>query len=74
MCSCSQCFGFAEYMLNVTGRDYGLAQAPGHAPTLIEVDPCDGSMTCDCKRCEADRRVRVVRRIQPAKQPWETAA
>lgn len=73
-CCCRECMGLAEFMLNVTGKDYGLARASGHAPFLVESDPCDGSMTCACKRCEAERRARIVRPVRPAPQPWESAA
>jgi hypothetical protein len=31
-CRCRHCFGLAEYMDGLTGRDYGLPRAPGHAP------------------------------------------
>jgi hypothetical protein len=30
-CRCRECFGFAEYMLEGTGQDYGLPRSPGHA-------------------------------------------
>lgn len=35
-CRCAQCWGLAEYMDQVTGRDYGLMRAPGcqHSATL----------------------------------------
>lgn len=73
-CRCSQCFGLAEYMLDVTGKDYGLPRVAGHAPALVDPDPCDGSMTCSCKNCSEERRRRIVRPIRQPKQPWETAA
>lgn len=70
-CKCSQCFGLAEYMFQVTGKDYGLPRAPGCLITPIVLDPCDGSMTCECARCVSERRSRIMRPIRPAKQPWD---
>jgi hypothetical protein len=37
-------------------------------------DPCDGSMTCACRKCSEERRRRIVHPIRPAKQPWDAAA
>lgn len=28
-CKCAQCYGLAEYMHDLTGKDYGLTRAPG---------------------------------------------
>lgn len=72
-CKCSQCFGLAEYMFQVTGKDYGLPRAPGCLITPIVLDPCDGSMTCECGRCVSERRSLQGRR-RVVRQPWESAA
>lgn len=68
-CRCRECYGLAEYMRDLTGRDYGLPSAPGHhtlrvvtpgtAPPEAIVDPvvvCDGSYVCGCLKCVAERR------------------
>lgn len=37
--------------------------------------PCDGTMTCTCELCAAERERRVVRSIRPpARQPWQPKA
>jgi hypothetical protein len=81
-CRCSDCFGFAEYMFEATGKTYpGLPEAPDGLRTLrgepasgtIEPEarvvelPCR-SMTCQCDRCQAARAQRPVERVR---QPWE---
>jgi hypothetical protein len=35
-CSCPHCFSLAEYMADLTGKDYGLSPAPGHALKLVQ--------------------------------------
>ena len=86
-CKCRECFGLAEHMLQLTGRDYGLPRASGHsrpfAPVLIlnsknrvvEEQQCTGSYTCSCPLCAAEREHRVThltRRPKRTRQPWET--
>lgn len=60
-------------MVDATGRtDYGLAPAPGHSPVTIDFDPCDGTFTCQCRRCVSQRSTLV--RLGPrreVRQPWE---
>lgn len=76
-CKCSECYGLREYMLDLTGKDYGLKPAPGHtadAPALPGTKPCDGSMTCRCEDCENEKLELIVRRYNTVKQPWEIAA
>lgn len=87
-CKCRECFGFAEYMLAATGKDYGLPRAPGHDSVRLRVltfdkdEPdgvvsevrCSGRMTCECPSCAADRAERVQRGVQHPRQPWEVAA
>ena len=74
-CRCPACYGLAEYMLAVTGRDYGLPPAPGHHTSDSGSDGlvvCDGGMTCECAACVGERRVRVLNAHRPApRQPWE---
>jgi hypothetical protein len=70
-CKCAQCYGLAEFMQALTGKDYGLPKASGHAPqpaTLkVEKRVCE-SMTCICPECSAKRaQMRPVR----VSQPWE---
>ena len=76
-CKCRDCYGLAEYMRDLTGRDYGLTPAPGHhgpAPALPGKTPCNGSMTCRCEDCENTKLELIVRRYNTARQPWEIAA
>lgn len=62
-CRCSQCWSLREYMLRLTGKDYGLPAAPGHAPGLSLVeDPCDGSYCCECAKCRAEVRELIARK------------
>lgn len=71
-CKCPECYGLAEHMLTVTGRDYGLEHAPGH--TVLLPDPCEGTLTCDCDRCD-EQRAKLVSVPRPRiKQPWDIAA
>lgn len=58
-CRCPECWGLAELMLELTGKDYGLPRAPGHVPFAVDVTPCDGSYTCLCDACKAERAERV---------------
>lgn len=83
-CRCPQCWGLAEYMQQLTGKDYGLPNAPGctatlrvlttgPAPTsLVALDrTCDGSMTCSCPDCEQERAQRVRLGGRDPRQPWD---
>lgn len=78
-CRCPECWTLCEYMLQLTGKDYGLQPAPMRAkraaaaaagtsvPTTrarVE-ESCDGSYTCGCKKCAADK-AKLVRRSRPA--------
>lgn len=63
-------------MLELTGRDYGLPEAPGHLTVPLRVidgppvpDVCDGSMTCGCEACVQERVARLQPRPEPM-QPW----
>jgi hypothetical protein len=71
-CRCPDCFSLREYMLELTGRDHGLPAAPGHGRRLRVVER-PHSMTCDCRRCEAERAVRAeeAERVAEIRQPWE---
>jgi hypothetical protein len=80
-CRCRECFGLAEFMLQVTGNAHGLPRAPGHntAPepqkaTLRPVEACNGTMVCECQRCAQERSERVRRPPKQPKQPWEAKA
>lgn len=76
-CRCSQCYGLREYMLQLTGKDYGLPKAKGcnGAWVAFVVHGCDGSMTCSCSRCEQERAERVrTAGLRTVKQPWDLAA
>lgn len=78
-CKCAACYGAAEFMMDLTGKDYGLPRAPGHRPQRLRVIPaavrvvsdCDGTLTCECARCERDRRERVAAASRTIRQPWE---
>lgn len=62
-CKCPSCWGFAEYMRQLTGKDYGLPAAPGHAPEPDETSPpCQGGYVCPCPKCRAE----VAERLQQA--------
>lgn len=43
------------------------------APITFVAAPrsCDGSMTCDCYKCVAERSERVRRGVRRVAQPWE---
>ena len=77
-CRCRDCFGLAEHMLLLTGKNYGLKAAPGHSSAnhqpLTDTPACDQSMTCPCKACATERSKLVVLRHKPVRQPWEKAA
>ena len=74
-CRCPQCWTLCEFMQAETGRDYGLPAAPGHHTQTVgpfePLDPCAGTMTCDCKRCRLERQVRQNARARRVRQPWE---
>lgn len=73
-CCCPQCWSLAEFMADLTGKDYGLAPAPrGHAPEPLKLaeSACDGSYTCGCPECSRSCRKRPAQRT---KLPWEMAA
>jgi len=73
-CKCKDCYGLAEYMRDLTGKDYGLKRAEGHKgkePALPGRIPCDGSMTCGCKRCSEQKQLLVTTHKPRVKQPWE---
>lgn len=60
-CKCPSCWGLAEYMRQLTGKEYGLQPATGHAPFVAPEERCDGSYTCSCTECDRERRERVAR-------------
>ncbi len=75
-CRCPDCFGLKEY-LEASGLDSrGLPPAPGHKPNVLRVVTfgsddasaiveevlCDGSYTCECAACVAERAELVARR------------
>ena len=73
-CACSACYGFKEAIERITGHEHPGQPAPGCGAARAEtpnvfVVACDGSMTCSCSRCCADRQART--RLRPARQPWE---
>ena len=73
-CKCKDCYGLAEYMMDLTGKDYGLKRAEGHkgdSPPMPGVKECNGSMTCECKECSRQKQLLVTKHKGPAKQPWE---
>lgn len=59
-----------------TPRIFGAASKPHSVgrplmsvPSLPSAQ-CDGSMTCECKLCEAEREHRVRSGIRASQQPW----
>ena len=73
-CRCPQCFGLREYMLQLTGKDYGLPRAPGHNVVEIPIGPvCDGTYECACPKCVKQRRqaAEKARQVTHIRQPWE---
>lgn len=70
-CRCRHCFSLREYMLALTGKDYGLEAAPGHAPA--GGTQCTGELTCPCPDCARSRAARVdeAPRRREIRQPWE---
>ena len=70
-CKCQHCFGLAEYLDQAGLNSHGLPRAPGHG-TLAKAKPqCQGTMTCICPKCQADR---VERRPRTVRQPWQARA
>lgn len=83
-CRCSQCWGLAEFMDDLTGDDHGLPSAPGHGEVRLRVittgtpgtpgepaSPCAGTLTCSCPTCQQERAERV--QLGPrgsGRQPW----
>lgn len=87
-CRCPQCWGFREYIEQLTGSEYpALPKAPGHEVRLrvltfdrddpegavVEI-PCTGSLVCDCPRCVDERAKIMARGSRTVRQPWEVAA
>jgi hypothetical protein len=72
-CRCKACFGLAEYMILLVGKDFGLERAPGcHSSAARPLeDHCDGTFTCGCKRCTADRTAAAKRGPVRIPLPWE---
>ena len=68
-CKCAQCFGMAEFMLQVTGRDYGLPRAQGH-PRLRAVS--ERREQLEAEQREASFRSGGARRRVAL--PWEMDA
>ena len=64
-CKCESCYGLREHMVELTGKDFGLPAAPGHAP-VVELVPCDGSYTCGCSKCREEVRALVARGVREA--------
>lgn len=77
-CKCRHCYGLAEYMAHLTGREYGLPAAPGHTTQLTLVAMpgetlCNGRLDCQCKNCRTDRaqHLRLAQQRQDEDdQPW----
>ena len=75
-CRCPECWSLREYMLALTGKEYGLPAAPAphnrEARALVrEVQADCSSMTCMCERCQSER---TTRRRPVKTLPWEQAA
>jgi hypothetical protein len=68
-CRCRFCWTLREFMLEETGKSYGLPRAEGHAqePSTVERPTCS-SMTCVCPKCASER---AQMRPTVARQPWE---
>lgn len=60
-CKCPEHYGLAEYMLQITGKDYGLSQAPKSAPRVELLAP------------ESVPVIAPVRQLhpKPVRQPWD---
>ncbi len=69
-CLCPQCWSLAEYMAHLTGKDYGLNPAPGHAPSLQAVKPSSSMTDLDP---EEFKRLQEAAKRRP-RNPWEIAA
>jgi hypothetical protein len=69
-CRCPECWGLAEYMERMTGKDYGLPRSPGHKRLRVVERP--HLMTCDCRVCVAKRQERMddAQRVRSIPQPW----
>ena len=76
-CYCQLCYGLAEHMQAIGRPTYGLPEMPGHdravlrvvtrdEQTSVEAVACDGSMTCSCESCVAERASRVRRGVRPS--------
>ena len=90
-CRCPDCWSLCEVMLEMTGKDYGLNPAPNRAKRAAAQTPpsgprgggglrlvqsCDGSYTCRCDGCEADKAKLAGKRrptTVPSSLPWEEA-
>ena len=57
-CHCPECFGLAEYMLERTGKDYGLPRRPQGCHMLI------------VRQAKPKPKPVPINR-EPAPQPWE---
>lgn len=72
-CLCLQCWSLFEYMARLTGKDYGLQPAPGHAPPararLVEGPSSDMMEMAPGELAELQARAR-----KRVRQPWENAA
>jgi hypothetical protein len=73
-CRCPECFGLREYLEAQGLPTRGLPAASGHQPhrpavvaredgTIVEIH-CDGSMTCKCPKCTAERSALVKRGVR----------
>lgn len=68
-CKCRECFTLAEYLLEETGTDFGLPRAKGH--DYVDLDPCTGSLTCTCQKCEKERAKLIRLGPKRVQNPWE---
>lgn len=72
-CKCREHYTLREFMLDETGKTYGLPAKASEAPVRAPepAGPCD---VCDHPHCQA-QRLRERKRYQNAKRlPWENAA
>lgn len=75
-CRCPHCWGLAEYLTALTGRDHGLPPASGHhrlhvvtaGPPGSEPAACQGTYTCPCAACTSERAALVQAAAQRNKQ------
>jgi hypothetical protein len=73
-CRCPEHYSLREYQLAHGRPDFGLASALGNRPRPVVrdlADDCDGTMTCQCKRCQRERAERMKPGRFQARQPWE---